>query len=165
MVAPEGAVCWVSNEILLLLPETPQQLSSENADVLKSQAISPTDHWKGSSRVDSPVDFWYRRISWRATVTRPVMIKFLDSTCFRSALTSCLCGELLTWCIPTGLFKRSLLYMRRLPNIRFVIQWPSLYSRWIYLQIGGLQSDWWKKKLFDWLDKCGFGADIDISIE
>lgn len=36
--------------------------------VLKSWAISLTSRWKGSLRISSSVDFWYRRISRRATV-------------------------------------------------------------------------------------------------
>ncbi|KAJ1452428.1 hypothetical protein M885DRAFT_526985 [Pelagophyceae sp. CCMP2097] len=36
--------------------------------VLKSCAISRTSRWKGSLRMRSSVDFWYLRISRRATV-------------------------------------------------------------------------------------------------
>ena len=36
--------------------------------VLKSWAISRTRRWKGSLRMRSSVDFWYLRISRRATV-------------------------------------------------------------------------------------------------
>lgn len=36
--------------------------------VLKSWAISRTNRWKGSFRIKSSVDFWYFRISRRATV-------------------------------------------------------------------------------------------------
>ena len=36
--------------------------------VLKSWAISRTRRWKGSFLIKSSVDFWYRRISRRATV-------------------------------------------------------------------------------------------------
>lgn len=36
--------------------------------VLKSCAISRTRRWNGSLRIKSSVDFWYRRISRRATV-------------------------------------------------------------------------------------------------
>ena len=36
--------------------------------VLKSCAISRTRRWKGSLRISSSVDFWYRRISRSATV-------------------------------------------------------------------------------------------------
>jgi histone H3 len=35
---------------------------------LKSCAISRTSRWKGSLRMSSSVDFWYRRISRSATV-------------------------------------------------------------------------------------------------
>ena len=40
--------------------------------------------------------------------TRPVTMRFLDSTGSRSALTSCLCGELFTWSFSTGRFSCSL---------------------------------------------------------
>ena len=36
--------------------------------VLKSWAISLTRRWKGSLRISSSVDFWYRLISRKATV-------------------------------------------------------------------------------------------------
>ena len=35
---------------------------------LRSWAISHTSLWKGSLLINSSVDFWNRRISWRATV-------------------------------------------------------------------------------------------------
>ena len=34
--------------------------------------------------------------------TRPVTMRFLDSTCGRSAFTSCLCGELFSWSFSTS---------------------------------------------------------------
>ena len=40
----------------------------ERRRTLKSWAISRTRRWKGSLRMRSSVDFWYRRISRRATV-------------------------------------------------------------------------------------------------
>ena len=36
--------------------------------VLKSCAISRTNRWNGNFRINNSVDFWYRRISRRATV-------------------------------------------------------------------------------------------------
>ena len=68
---------------------------------LKSCAISRTSRWKGSLRMRSSVDFWYRRISRSATVpgrkrwgffTPPVAVvglvlrADLDASCLRGAL-------------------------------------------------------------------------------
>mgnify|MGYP001093485791 CR=1 FL=1 len=65
---------------------------------LKSWAISRTSRWKGSFRIKSSVDFWYRRISRRATVpglylcgflTPPVLgadfLAAFEASCFRGA--------------------------------------------------------------------------------
>ena len=38
----------------------------------------------------------------KSDCTRPVTVRFLDSTGSRSALTSCLCGELFTWSFSTS---------------------------------------------------------------
>ena len=38
----------------------------------------------------------------KSDCTRPVTMRFLDSTSGRSALTSCLCGELFAWSFSTG---------------------------------------------------------------
>merc|ERR1719486_1677760 len=67
--------------------------------VLKSCAISRTRRWNGSLRMSSSVDFWYLRISRRATVpgryrwgffTPPVagadLRAALVASCFRGAL-------------------------------------------------------------------------------
>ena len=57
--------------------------------VLKSWAISRTSRWNGSFRIRSSVDFWYRRISRRATVPGRYRWGFLtppvDGADFRAA--------------------------------------------------------------------------------
>ena len=45
----------------------------------------------------------------KSDCTRPVTMRFLDSTGCRSALTSCLCGELFSWSFSTSWFTSSLL--------------------------------------------------------
>jgi len=66
---------------------------------LKSWAISRTRRWNGSFRMRSSVDFWYLRISRRATVPGLYLCGFLtppvDGADLRAALdASCLRGAL-----------------------------------------------------------------------
>ena len=62
---------------------------------LKSPAISLTNRWNGSFLMSSSVDFWYRRISRRATVPGRNRLTFLtppvDGTEFRAALVADCC--------------------------------------------------------------------------
>jgi len=44
---------------------------------LKSCAISRTKRWNGNFRIKSSVDFWYRRISRKATVPGLYLCGFL----------------------------------------------------------------------------------------
>merc|ERR1711994_459408 len=67
--------------------------------VLKSWAISLTRRWKGSLRMRSSVDFWYLRISRRATVPGLYLWGFftppVDGALFLAALVaSCFLGAL-----------------------------------------------------------------------
>jgi hypothetical protein len=48
--------------------ESTGSAKADLSSVLKSWAISRTSRWKGSFRISSSVDFWYLRISRRATV-------------------------------------------------------------------------------------------------
>ena len=50
-----------------------------------SWAISRTSHEKGSFRIRSSVLFWYRRISWRATVPGQYLLVFLTFPSFRNS--------------------------------------------------------------------------------
>jgi hypothetical protein len=60
--------------------------------VLKSWAISRTNRWKGNFRIKSSVDFWYLRISRRATVPGRYLCGFLtppvDGADLRAALVA-----------------------------------------------------------------------------
>merc|ERR1712224_951651 len=67
--------------------------------VLKSWAISLTRRWNGSLRMRSSVDFWYLRISLRATVPGRYLWGFftppVDGADLRAALVaSCFLGAL-----------------------------------------------------------------------
>lgn len=96
--------------------------------VLKSCAISLTSLWKGNLRMRSSVDFWYRRISRRATVPGLYLWGFLtppdcagadfraallaSETCFLGAfppmdflavcLVRAICNELMKLCEEDG---------------------------------------------------------------
>ena len=66
---------------------------------LKSPAISLTNRWKGSFRINSSVDFWYLRISRKATVPGRNRLTFLtppvDGADLRAALVAnCFLGAL-----------------------------------------------------------------------
>merc|ERR1712020_793873 len=66
--------------------------------VLKSWAISRTNRWKGNLRMSNSVDFWYRRISLKATVPGRYLCGFFTPPVvvgadFRAALVAnCLRG-------------------------------------------------------------------------
>ena len=54
--------------VLLHTCNAPMAALWKRKSVLKSWAISRTKRWNGSLRMSNSVDFWYRRISRKATV-------------------------------------------------------------------------------------------------
>lgn len=63
---PSGIVALCGTGVLTC--SAPMAALWKRRSVLKSCAISRTRRWKGSLRISSSVDFWYRRISRKATV-------------------------------------------------------------------------------------------------
>ena len=59
---------WKRRSVYTKLSVDIREAKGDEAHTLKSCAISRTSRWKGSLRMRSSVDFWYRRISRSATV-------------------------------------------------------------------------------------------------
>lgn len=109
--------------------------------VLKSCAISLTRRWNGSFLMSSSVDFWYRRISLRATVPGLYLCGFftppVDGALFRAALVAnCLRGAL----PPVDL--RAVCFVRAIVELIYLYQ---KNQKWFFIEMTGLtwcQSKW-----------------------
>ena len=86
---------------------------------LKSWAISRTSRWKGSFRIKSSVDFWYRRISRRATVPGLYLWGFLTPPVLGALFRAAFCVV-----VSTLLSLRGVLSQNSRMQVAFV--WNSL---------------------------------------
>ena len=68
--------------------------------VLKSWAISRTKRWNGSLRIKSSVDFWYLRISRKATVPGRYLCGFLTPPAAGADLRAALVANCLRGALP-----------------------------------------------------------------